>query len=482
MDRLAGILHCQWRAYWRRFWGAGSLRASNAGVLVLVAGLGVMRYVQQLPLAMAQVENGETSSYETKLLVVFIFLMVVVMGESGHSITARQLLHFPLSVGDLFVIRVISIFYSPVTWIVLAAALALGLVVAVAPHAFLGALALFTFMLLGLFTSLTILHLLNSAWARKLLLVVVLVISAAGTLLWIGQRTDVAATLRSLTPARLTVAAAVSPTPVRSLLILASITLLVALLAFFTFPLTLQPRQARRSQTLTLLGLVPFPGKFGGLVKKDLRYVSRLLDIYLALPLIVFFNIYLVSDTQPSAVVFGIIIGALFLTCCTIAFNCFGLDRPTGMDRYSLFPLSGKEKVFSKNLAFATLMLLLFLTILPRLLWTLGFGAGVQGLMELIAVGLAYVSYGNWLSVKHPFKMQFYRFASGGSPVDALMGMIFGSIPAAVAVILFYRNGGAALWKLGVMLIVYAALYLISLSYSARVLVREQENIRRALT
>lgn len=76
--------------------------------------------------------------------------------------------------------------------------------------------------------------------------------------------------------------------------------------------------------------------------------------------------------------------------------------------------------------------------------------------------------------------MQFYRFASGGSPVDALMGMIFGSVPAAIVVILIYRDD-ARLWKASAMLIVYVAIYLISLTYSACVLGREQENIRRAL-
>ena len=482
MAGIASVLRCQWHAYWRRFWGAGRLRSSNNGLLVLIAGLGALKYVQQLPLAVAQVERGETTRYETLLLAFFIAWLAAVMGESGRSITGRQLLHFPFSVADLFAIRVISIFYSPVVWTIIAASLALGLVVASTQHPFVGAVALFTFMALAFFASVTIAHLLNSALARKLALIALLAISAALTLLWLGKRDDVVAQLRSLTPAKLTVAAAVSPTPLRALITLASITIVVALLAFITFPLTLQARQTQRSQTFTLLGLVPFRGRFAGLVKKDLRYAGRLLDLYLALPLVIFFNIYLVSDTAPSAVVFGVIIGGLFLTCSSMPFDCFGLDSPTGLDRYTLFPLSGKEKLASKNLAFATLMLALFLTILPHAIWATGARASVLGLMELIAVGLAYVSYGNWLSVQHPVKIQFYRFASGGSPIDAVMGMIFGSIPAAVSIILFYREEGGALWQSGVMVLICIAVYFLSLSYSARVLEREQENIRRALS
>src|SRR5688572_11836682 len=134
MDRIAGVLRCQWSAYWRRFRGAGNLRASNAGVLVLVAGLGAVRYVQQLPLAAAQLSKGETARYETLLLLVFLAWMTALMAESGRSITGRQLTHFPLALRDLFVIRIASAFYSPVTWIIMAASLALGFVVARAQH------------------------------------------------------------------------------------------------------------------------------------------------------------------------------------------------------------------------------------------------------------------------------------------------------------------------------------------------------------
>jgi hypothetical protein len=95
---------------------------------------------------------------------------------------------------------------------------------------------------------------------------------------------------------------------------------------------------------------------------------------------------------------------------------------------------------------------------------------------------LAYVSYGNWLSVKQPFKMQFYRFSSGGSPVDALMGLIFGSAPAAFIVVLLTRNGSGALWQIGILFVIYAALFYFSLSRSARALEKNWEQLRRSLS
>jgi hypothetical protein len=113
VDRITAILKYQWRAYWRRFRGSANLRASNAGVLVLFGGLAALRFLQQLPLAASQLERGETARYETLLIVVFLVWMVPVMGESRRSIASRSLRHFPLTPRELFVIRVGSVFFSP---------------------------------------------------------------------------------------------------------------------------------------------------------------------------------------------------------------------------------------------------------------------------------------------------------------------------------------------------------------------------------
>src|SRR5215470_13499921 len=117
MDRIKAILQCQWRAYWRRFRGAGNLSTNNLGLLVIIGGIGVVRYFQQLPLAAAQLAKGGTARYETLLLLVFLVWLLPVMGESRRSISSRDLLHFPLTSLELFVIRLSSVFFSPSTWV-----------------------------------------------------------------------------------------------------------------------------------------------------------------------------------------------------------------------------------------------------------------------------------------------------------------------------------------------------------------------------
>src|ERR1044072_7666950 len=126
MDRIGTILRFQWRAYWRRFRGAGTITTSNVGVLILLGGLGLIRYLEALPLAARQLAKGETTRYETLLLIAFLIWMVPVLAESRRSISSRDLLHFPLSTTDLFLIRLGSVFCSPVVWITAAASLALS--------------------------------------------------------------------------------------------------------------------------------------------------------------------------------------------------------------------------------------------------------------------------------------------------------------------------------------------------------------------
>lgn len=463
MDRIGTILRFQWRAYWRRFRGVGNITTSNVGALILFGGLGLIRYLQALPPAARQLAKGETARYEVLLLIAFLMWMVPVLAESRRSISSRDLLHFPLSATDLFLVRLESVFCAPAIWIVAAASLALSYPVLMAENSLPGLIALLIYFLLGLFTSLALMHVLQSALARKLSFALLLVGSVVTGLVWLsGNRIQLLTTLKDLLPHRLAATAAVSPTPVNSLAILIAITGLSALLARWTFALTLEPRQNRHSERFALFAAPQFPGKFGGLLKKDLRYSSRLLDLYLALPLIVLFNIYLAVNFAPAATALFIVVGLLFWPCASIAFNCFGLDSRPALDRYTLFPLSEKEKLFSKNLAFWLVMSVLLVLILPFAIWTLEPSATVIALLEFIAVGLAYAAIGNWLSVRQPFRMQFYRFASGGSVADALMGMLFASVPVALTVVL--------LWKVAIILPVYLMIYLFFLTRSARIL------------
>jgi len=86
------------------------------------------------------------------------------------------------------------------------------------------------------------------------------------------------------------------------------------------------------------------------------------------------------------------------------------------------------------------------------------------------------------MSVRDPYKMQFFRFSAGGSPTDGIIGMFFGSLPGAIIVVLIYRGDSGLWWKVALLTVAYLALYYFSLTSSARRLEVRQEEIRQSLS
>jgi hypothetical protein len=472
MDRVTAILGFQWRAYWRRFHRAGNLTTNNAGVWILFGGICVFRYLQLLPRIGSQLAHGDATRYEALLIGVFLVWMFPVMGESWRSIGSRALLHTPLTPRELFLIRLGSVFVSPVTWVIVACSLTLGYPLANAPNPLAGMIALVLFLLFSLATSLTIAHVLSSAAMRKLLLGAVVVLSVLVGALWLTKSTLAFAWW----PNRLTAGAAVQANALRPIAALTVLTIAAFGISLWTFKSGLQYVGSRRSQRFTVLGLIHFPGRLGGLLKKDVRYFVRLLDVYFALPIVILFVIYLASNPEPSPSVFRAVLIILFLPCISLVSNCFGLDRPLGLDRYSLFPLSGRDILLSKNLAFVLLFTILVGAIFPLAVWKFGAGVTALGFIELVLMALAYLSWGNWMSVRDPYKMQFYRFSAGGSPADAIIGMLFGSVPGLIMVY------SGTLRTAVLLMLVYSALYYLSLTRSGRRFEQRREDIRQSLS
>ena len=89
-------------------------------------------------------------------------------------------------------------------------------------------------------------------------------------------------------------------------------------------------------------------------------------------------------------------------------------------------------------------------------LWRLSVEIVAYGILEAALVALAYLTWGNMVAVNQRFKMEFYRFSSGGSPIEGLVGVIFGTLPGAIAIQLFVQG----LWWVSVlMLFTYATFY-----------------------
>jgi len=360
---------------------------------------------------------------------------------------------------QLFIIKSVSLLIPPFAWIVVGASLGISYSLAHAPNPLLGILAALLFILLSWLIGLTVAQLMSIAFWRTVGVIIVV----AGVFFAGSRNSSNILQLLSYSPGTLVSHAALGEQVWSQLLKLGILTVLAFAAALWSFRSSLEstePSSSRKSRSSQL-----FLGKTGPLSAKDFRYFRRLLDPYFGLLAGALGCFYLLSADTPTPEVFWIFIVLVFCPNAILTFNAFGLDSQSVIDRYALLPLSGREIIWSKNKAYVVTMLFELAPLFVLAMWRLGPSTVFFGIIEAALLSLAYLIWGNTIAVTHRFKMQFYRFSSGGSPIDALAGVIFGSVPGAIALQVF---GGSKWWVALIMLIVYGVLYWCSLTWSGR--------------
>jgi hypothetical protein len=151
------------------------------------------------------------------------------------------------------------------------------------------------------------------------------------------------------------------------------------------------------SPGFSLLRFVPaFPGRIGGLVRKNLREMFSVLDFYIAALLAIGGTGYRFFAHHPDPEAFPILAMVVALTLSTYGQCLFGLDlTSSAMTRYRLLPLAGWEILLAKDLAYLGL---LFVLVLP-----LGVAPGMT-------FGLTALAIGHFPSVCLPAAQQRWRF------------------------------------------------------------------------
>jgi hypothetical protein len=462
MDRLREILRCQWRAYWRRFARSGNLNAGNQGILLIVSFLALFKYVSVLRVASVQLANGRTSMFESVLLGIFLAWLFPLMSNSRLSVTTQALKHLPLTPAQLLVVRSASLFIPPFSWLIVGGSLAIAYPLLFAPNPLSGTVAAFLFIVFSWFFGLTITQLLSVAfWRRIVLAAFVLAILTGAYLVKVrGWRYSEAFPFM---PATLVASAATGDMVWLQLLVLAISTALAACTALWSFQLSLDHVESSALKKQTHFSI--FRDKTGPLSAKDIRYFRRLFDPYLGLLSSALGCLYLVVADAPTGEVFWIFILIVFFPNASLTFNAFGLDNRSASDRYTLLPLSGQEIIWSKNRAYAATVLVQLFPLFALAVMRIGVGAALLGLIEVLLLTLGYLCWGNLVAVNHRVRMQFYRFSSGGSPVEALVGVIVGSLPGAIAIQLFQAH----IWWVSLpVLILYGTMYWASLIWAGR--------------
>lgn len=176
-------------------------------------------------------------------------------------------------------------------------------------------------------------------------------------------------------------------------------------------------RMVRRDRHWDLFRDMPrFPGRLGGLVRKDVREMLTLMDPYAAALLSAGGAAYRVFAAHPdpdALPILGLLVALAMSTC---AQSLFGLDLDAGLTRYHLLPLAGWEILLAKDMAFLSILFVLLAPLDP---W--------PGL----TFGLAALAMGHHSSVLFGLPQQRWRFASGRLPFGALqtgVGMAAGFV------------------------------------------------------
>jgi hypothetical protein len=254
------------------------------------------------------------------------------------------------------------------------------------------------------------------------------------------------------------------------------------LAALWSFGESLEARTKSRAQNRWLLDSFKLPGRLGGLITKDFRYFRRLLDPYLGVLVVILCAVHLVIAVAPSADVFRISILLVFSANSAVAFDLFGLENPSSLDRYTLMPLTGRATLLSKNLACALLIGAQLFPLLLLALWRLGLWISFGGIIEALSLAVAYLAWGNWMSVSHPLKMQFYRFSSSSAALaDSIAGLIFGSLPGVVA-IYGLRQGQRGILLISLVSSVFFGLYVLSLTRFGKRLESDRQTLAAAVS
>src|SRR5207244_4871333 len=123
MDRLASLVRCRWRASWRRFSRARDLTVGHQGITLIITVLIFFKYLRLLGSANIQIAQGDTTLVQSLLAAIFLAWLFLPISISRADVSFSGLRRLPLSIGDLFGIRVVSLFIKPYSWITVAGSL-----------------------------------------------------------------------------------------------------------------------------------------------------------------------------------------------------------------------------------------------------------------------------------------------------------------------------------------------------------------------
>ena len=272
------------------------------------------------------------------------------------------------------------------------------------------------------------------------------------------------------TPPHPVSAVAVADTASSALIPLASllgVAVLVCCLLVWSFRRSLFSQPANRAKGRAAESVLWFPGRFGGLVRKEQYYFRKVLDVWPGLLLVIAISIASLFVTVPPIIRQSIIL-IVFALNVNVIMNCLGIDTTVELNRYSILPMRGKEVLLVKNLGLTVVVACQLGLLIATAAWRSSLFEASAEIVVAAVLLLSHLAWGNVVSVSAPFKLEFYRFASSDAPVTAMVGATLGSTPGVAVLLLLHSESSWSTPGIGVILLFVIATYLATLHYAGK--------------
>jgi hypothetical protein len=465
----------QWRAQWRDLNQRGSWRGANVATVIVLGLLGLFAQIAMTANAVAAFHKGDVAAAIavaeaglTGILIGWLMLPILVhsIAGSGTGVVLQRLGQFPLSNVELFAVGALGSLAQPVYWVLMVASVVSLVPFTLTPQPLLGFLAGTLYVLAAAMIAWA-LHLAMSAVmasrrGREVALAVTAVLMFGSfplmrgdfdqdggrltytvmdrtyVLLDVAQQSGLLATVDRWMPAGWVGAVAQGEGPGWRLLALATGSLAGFGLSILSLRrLLTQPPQGVggvRTRQSTIGGLPGVPPQLGVTAVKELRYLLRTLDAMLGFTIGLIATGWMLWRPEAAPGVLVLCLPIIVLNEMVMPLNAFGLDG-TAVDRYRLLPLSGRQILLSKNLAFA--LVVAAEIVLPVLagLWQVGVLFTLAAVCAAAGGVLLMMAWGNQVSVRSPAPRAFFNFDSkeqAGGILSMLGTTLMWGVPALV--------------------------------------------------
>src|SRR5947208_11814142 len=157
--------------------------------------------------------SGDTTLVQSLLAGIFLAWLILPISIPRADVSFFRLRHLPLSVRDLFGFRIVSLFITPYSWMIVAGSLAICYPLAHAPRPWLALAAALLFIPMSCSTGLAMAHFLTIAVWRRIMFAILVLLCATALYVLSGEDAGPFRQWSWVLPTNLVTSAAVGKNP-----------------------------------------------------------------------------------------------------------------------------------------------------------------------------------------------------------------------------------------------------------------------------